>query len=127
MFEGNQAKEQRREARSRPEESKKSSILIGVNSYTVGSIKHSPTFKKRCTLIVHQIHAVILQKEASLLPAKSGSFSPKSGSFLSFFARPRAIALGSKPLAGSSVRSHSACRPGDEAESNPRLHVLETP
>ena len=35
--------------------------------------------------------------------------------FLSFFARPRAIALGSKPLAGSSVRSHSACRPGDEA------------
>ena len=28
---------------------------------------------------------------------------------------PRAIALGSKPLAGSSVRSHSVCRPGNEA------------
>ena len=68
-------------------------------------------------MIVHQIHAVILQKKASLPPAKSGSFSPKSGSFLSFFARPRAIALGSKPLAGSSVLSHSACRPGDEAGS----------
>ena len=68
-------------------------------------------------MIVHVIHAVILQKKASLPPAKSGSFSPKSGSFLSFFARPRAIALGSKPLAGSSVRSRSACRPGDEAEA----------
>ena len=66
-------------------------------------------------MIVHQIHAIILQKKASLPPAKSGSFSPKSGSFLSFFARPRAIALGSKPLAGSLVRSQSACRPGDEA------------
>ena len=70
------------------------------------------------------MHAVLLQKKASLPPAKSGSFSPKSGSFLSFFARPRAIALGSKPLAGSSVRSHSACRPGDEAASECefRLH-----
>ena len=57
-------------------------------------------------------------KEGKFAASKIRSFSPKSGSFLSFFARPRAIALGSKPLAGSSVRSHSACRPGDEAASN---------
>ena len=40
---------------------------------------------------------------------------------------PRAIALGSKPLGGSSVRSHSACRPGDEAaESGDLTRIYPT-
>ena len=46
---------------------------------------------------------------------RSGTLSRKSGTFLPFFARPRAITLGPKPPAGSSVRWHNAYRRGDEA------------